>query len=56
MNPLTPTTGTTPGGPVIELAAVPDRVQPIYRIVGREQVFATHATVDDAAAAWTPPT
>jgi anti-anti-sigma factor len=42
-------------GAGIALAAVPDRVQRIFRIVGLEQVFATHSTVDDAAAAWTPP-
>jgi anti-anti-sigma factor len=39
----------------IALAAVPDRVRRIFRIVGLEQVFTTHATAQEAAAAWSGP-
>ena len=38
----------------IVLAAVPDRVSRIFRIVGLEQVFPTHPTVRAAEAAWRP--
>jgi anti-sigma B factor antagonist len=37
----------------IALAAVPDRVVRIFRIVGLDQVFPTHRTAQDAADAWT---
>ncbi|MFJ4922910.1 STAS domain-containing protein [Streptomyces sp. NPDC088725] len=36
----------------IALAAVPDRVVRVFRIVGLEQVFPAHPTVQDAADAW----
>ncbi|MFF2433169.1 STAS domain-containing protein [Streptomyces sp. NPDC058107] len=36
----------------IVLAAVPDRVSRIFRIVGLEQVFPTHTTAQAAEAAW----
>ncbi|WP_307797824.1 STAS domain-containing protein [Streptomyces laculatispora] len=39
----------------IALIAVPDRVRRIFSIVGLEQVFPTYPTVQEAAAAWTPP-
>ncbi|MFF6995358.1 STAS domain-containing protein [Streptomyces sp. NPDC008313] len=39
----------------IALAAVPDRVLRMFRMVGLEQVFATHPTAQEAAAAWAPP-
>nr|WP_168723391.1 STAS domain-containing protein [Streptomyces sp. SAT1]ANO41962.1 anti-anti-sigma factor [Streptomyces sp. SAT1] len=42
-------------GADIALAAVPERVRRIFRIVGLDQVFATHPTVQEATAAWTPP-
>ncbi|WP_333774020.1 STAS domain-containing protein [Streptomyces sp. IBSBF 3136] len=42
-------------GADIALAAVPDRVRRILRVVGLEQVFATHPTVHEAAAAWAAP-
>ncbi|MCX5315575.1 STAS domain-containing protein [Streptomyces sp. NBC_00154] len=38
----------------IVLAAVPDRVSRIFRIVGLEQVFPTHTTAQAAEAAWRP--
>lgn len=38
----------------VVLAAVPDRVARIIRIVGLEQVFPTHATAQDAESAWRP--
>ncbi|MFJ7419078.1 STAS domain-containing protein [Streptomyces uncialis] len=38
----------------IALAAVPDRVSRIFRIVGLDQVFPTHPTAEDAEAAWRP--
>ncbi|WP_330172349.1 STAS domain-containing protein [Streptomyces sp. NBC_01498] len=40
----------------IALAAVPDRVSRIFRIVGLEHVFPTHPTAQDAEAAWRPTT
>ncbi|MGW1773451.1 STAS domain-containing protein [Streptomyces sp. NPDC002104] len=40
----------------IALAAVPDRVSRIFRMVGLDQVFASHPTVDAAEAAWRPTT
>lgn len=42
-------------GADIALAAVPERVRRIFRIVGLEQVFTTHPTAQEATAAWTPP-
>ncbi|MFD3698823.1 STAS domain-containing protein [Streptomyces sp. NPDC058646] len=39
----------------IALAAVPDRVSRIFRIVGLDHVFRTHATAQDAENTWTPP-
>ncbi|MFJ6086757.1 STAS domain-containing protein [Streptomyces sp. NPDC092369] len=39
----------------IALAAVPERVTRIFRMVGLEQVFATHPTAQAAEAAWRPP-
>ncbi|MFD5142095.1 STAS domain-containing protein [Streptomyces sp. NPDC058401] len=36
----------------IALAAVPERVSRIFRIVGLQQVFPTHPTAQDAEAAW----
>ncbi|MEU1224098.1 STAS domain-containing protein [Streptomyces microflavus] len=39
----------------IVLAAVPDRVSRIFRIVGLDQVFPTCPTAQDAEAAWRPP-
>ncbi|MFD8611629.1 STAS domain-containing protein [Streptomyces sp. NPDC059631] len=42
-------------GADIALAAVPERVRRIFRIVGLDQVFTTHPTVQEATAAWTPP-
>ncbi|MBB5938950.1 STAS domain-containing protein [Streptomyces zagrosensis] len=38
----------------IVLAAVPDRVSRIFRIVGLEQVFLIYLTAQDAEAAWRP--
>ncbi|MGW2960933.1 STAS domain-containing protein [Streptomyces sp. NPDC001220] len=38
----------------IALAAVPDRVSRIFRIVGLEQVFPTHPTAQAAEASWRP--
>lgn len=38
----------------IALAAVPDRVSRIVRMVGLEQVFPLHATAQAAEAAWRP--
>ncbi|MFB6555891.1 STAS domain-containing protein [Streptomyces sp. NPDC056405] len=43
-------------GGTIALAAVPDRVSRIFRIVGLEHVFPTHPTAQDAEAAWPPTT
>ncbi|WP_327308429.1 STAS domain-containing protein [Streptomyces sp. NBC_01298] len=40
----------------IALAAVPERVSRIFRIVGLQHVFPTHPTAQDAEAAWTTPT
>ncbi|WP_411103094.1 STAS domain-containing protein [Streptomyces sp. cmx-4-9] len=37
------------------LAAVPERVSRIFRIVGLEQVFPTFPTAQAAESAWTPP-
>ncbi|WP_319739883.1 MULTISPECIES: STAS domain-containing protein [unclassified Streptomyces] len=39
----------------VALAAVPDRVSRIFSIVGLDQVFSTHATIQGAEVAWTPP-
>jgi anti-anti-sigma factor len=39
----------------IALAAVPERVIRIFRIVGLDQVFVTHPTAQAAEAAWRPP-
>ncbi|MFG2596190.1 STAS domain-containing protein [Streptomyces sp. NPDC048462] len=39
----------------IVLAAVPERVRRIFTIVGLDQVFPTHPTVQAAEAAWAPP-
>lgn len=39
----------------IVLAAVPDRVSRIFRIVGLEQVFPTHSSAQAAEDAWAPP-
>ncbi|MFD3481064.1 STAS domain-containing protein [Streptomyces sp. NPDC058695] len=39
----------------VVLAAVPNRVIRIFRIVGLEQVFPTHPTAQAAEAAWAPP-
>ncbi|MGD9483842.1 STAS domain-containing protein [Streptomyces sp. TRM70308] len=38
----------------IALAAVPDRVSRIFRLVGLEHVFPTHPTAQAAEAAWRP--
>ncbi|MEW2167089.1 STAS domain-containing protein [Streptomyces sp. NPDC007084] len=38
----------------IALAAVPGPVSRIFRMVGLDQVFASHATVQAAVAAWRP--
>ncbi|MFD4033270.1 STAS domain-containing protein [Streptomyces sp. NPDC058637] len=38
----------------IVLAAVPDRVSRIFRVVGLDQVFPVHPTVEAAEAAWHP--
>ncbi|MFD7517508.1 hypothetical protein ACFV85_22205 [Streptomyces niveus] len=38
----------------IALAAVPDRMSHIIRVVGLDQVFSTHLTAEDAEAAWRP--
>ncbi|MFD6888526.1 STAS domain-containing protein [Streptomyces sp. NPDC059957] len=40
----------------IALAAVPDRVSRIFRVVGLDRVFATHPTAEAAEAAWRPTT
>lgn len=40
----------------IALAAVPDRVSRIFRIVGLEQIFPTYSTTRAAEAAWRPTT
>lgn len=40
----------------VALAAVPDHVSRIFRIVGLDQVFPVHATARAAEAAWSPPT
>ncbi|MFD9618298.1 STAS domain-containing protein [Streptomyces virginiae] len=40
----------------IALAAVPERVVRILRIVGLDQVFPVHPTAQAAEAAWTPRT
>ncbi|MDJ0380395.1 STAS domain-containing protein [Streptomyces sp. G-G2] len=42
-------------GATIALAAVPDRVSRIFRIVGLDQVFPVHPTSQAAEAAWAPP-
>ncbi|MFD3546953.1 STAS domain-containing protein [Streptomyces sp. NPDC058655] len=42
-------------GAQIVLAAVPERVSRIFRIVGLDQVFPTHPTAADAENAWPPP-
>ncbi|MEU6991046.1 STAS domain-containing protein [Streptomyces sp. NPDC046465] len=39
---------------VIVLAAVPDRVNRIFRIAGLDHVFPTHPTAEAAEAAWRP--
>ncbi|MFC8829802.1 STAS domain-containing protein [Streptomyces sp. NPDC057137] len=36
----------------IALARVPERVARVFRVIGLEQAFPTHASVDEAAAAW----
>ncbi|MFS8204160.1 STAS domain-containing protein [Streptomyces sp. CWNU-52B] len=41
-------------GATIALAAVPDRVSRIFRIVGLDQVFPSHPTAEAAEAAWHP--
>ncbi|MFE5855535.1 STAS domain-containing protein [Streptomyces sp. NPDC056500] len=41
-------------GASIALAAVPDQVSRIFRIVGLTQIFPTHPSADAAEAAWTP--
>ncbi|MFE1024579.1 STAS domain-containing protein [Streptomyces sp. NPDC058818] len=41
-------------GASITLAAVPDRVSRVFRIVGLAQVFPTHPTAAAAEAAWRP--
>ncbi|MEU2619406.1 STAS domain-containing protein [Streptomyces sp. NPDC007157] len=38
----------------IALAAVPDRVSRVFRIVGLEQVFPTHPTAQAAEVSWRP--
>ncbi|MFD5630925.1 MULTISPECIES: STAS domain-containing protein [unclassified Streptomyces] len=38
----------------IALAAVPERVSRIFRVVGLDQVFPTHPTARAATAAWHP--
>lgn len=38
----------------IALAAVPERISRIFGVVGLDQVFPTHPTVQAAEAAWTP--
>ncbi|KIF73069.1 anti-anti-sigma factor [Streptomyces sp. 150FB] len=40
----------------VALAAVPDHVSRIFRIVGLDQVFPVHPTAQAAEAAWRPPT
>ncbi|MBV1938586.1 STAS domain-containing protein [Streptomyces sp. BV286] len=40
----------------IALAAIPDRVSRIFRIVGLDQVFPSHLTVQAAQAEWRPAT
>lgn len=40
----------------VVLAAVPDRVSRIFRIVGLDHVFPTHPTAQAAETAWQPPT
>ncbi|MER5427565.1 STAS domain-containing protein [Streptomyces sp. NPDC002588] len=40
----------------IALAAVPDRVSRVFRIVGLDQVFPTHPTARDAETTWRPTT
>ncbi|MEW2082740.1 STAS domain-containing protein [Streptomyces sp. NPDC005283] len=40
----------------IVLAAVPDRVSRIFRMVGLDHVFPTHPTAQAAETAWQPPT
>ncbi|MFD9414277.1 STAS domain-containing protein [Streptomyces goshikiensis] len=40
----------------IALAAVPDMVSRVFRVVGLDQVFPVHPTAQAAEAAWTPPT
>ncbi|MET9607873.1 STAS domain-containing protein [Streptomyces sp. NPDC006512] len=42
-------------GAGIALAAVPDRVHRIFRIVGLDRVFTTYPTALAAEAAWQPP-
>ncbi|THA70019.1 anti-sigma factor antagonist [Streptomyces sp. A0958] len=39
----------------IALAAVPERIRRVFRIVGLEQVFPAHPTAQDAEAAWCSP-
>ncbi|MEU5402364.1 STAS domain-containing protein [Streptomyces sp. NPDC005963] len=41
-------------GASIALAAVPDQVSRIFRIVGLEQIFPTHPSAAAAEAAWMP--
>lgn len=36
----------------IALACVPERVARVFRVIGLEQAFRTHASVEEAAAAW----
>ncbi|MFE9483759.1 STAS domain-containing protein [Streptomyces spororaveus] len=40
----------------IALAAVPERVTRIFRVVGLDHVFPTHPTAQAAEAAWSPAT
>ncbi|MBT3150138.1 STAS domain-containing protein [Streptomyces sp. CHD11] len=42
-------------GAGIALAAVPDRVRRVFRIVGLDEVFATYPTAHEAVAARIPP-
>ncbi|MEV6394478.1 STAS domain-containing protein [Streptomyces sp. NPDC051907] len=39
----------------VVLAAVPDRVSRVFRVVGLEHVFPAYPTAQAAEAAWTPP-
>ncbi|UXX97880.1 STAS domain-containing protein [Streptomyces sp. AD2-2] len=39
----------------IALAAVPAHISRIFQMIGLDRVFPTHATAQEAEAAWTPP-